>query len=140
MKALYTAIYTLFTATSGGPPAVHNSFYTAIGGRLYFTEAPQAATFPYCVYSMISNTPEYFFNDELYEEFLIQFSLFDQDNSASDIGTNMGYLKSLFDDCSITVASYGHLLFERELSGMLRDADNNIWHYSVDYNVILEKS
>jgi len=136
MKALYTAIYSKFTAEVAG---AHNSFYTAIGGRLYFAEAPQGATFPYCVYSMISNTPEYFFNDELYEEFLIQFSLFDQDSSAGDIGTNVGYLKSLFDDCSITVASYGHLLFEREMGRLLRDAENNIWHYAVDYNVILEK-
>lgn len=134
MKTLFTGIYSLFVAE----PA--NAFYTAIGGRLYLGEAPQGATYPYCVYSMPSNVPEYYFSGERLEEFLIQFSIFDKDGSASDIGTLFENLKTLFDDCTVTVAGYTCLIFERSLARLIRHPADNVWQHTVQYEVTLEKN
>lgn len=136
MKALFTGIYSHFTAESGG---AHNTFYTNIGGRLYFTRAPQGATFPYAVFWMVSHSPEYYFNNELYEEFAIQFDLFDEDQSSSNIGTYVSNMQTLFDDAAVTVTGYGTLIFERELAHLLRHEDINIWQWAVEYTVLLEK-
>jgi len=134
MKTLFTGIYSKFTAL----PA--NALYTALSGRLYFTEAPQDSTFPYCVFSMVSDVPDYYFGGEQFETYLVEFNIFDEDNSASDIGTLYENLKTLYDDCSITVVGYSNVIFEREHTNLFRDEENNVWQYNVQYYVMLEKS
>lgn len=129
MKALFTGIFNLFTT---GTPAI----YTSVGGRLYLTEAPQNTSFPYIVYYLISNDYDFQFEED-YEEFIIQFNIFDDDASASDIGTYFENLKSLYDWSSPTVTGYSVINFTREFAQLARDDD--VWQYTVQYRVLLEK-
>ena len=133
MKVLFSAIKTRFDATP-------NDFYTAMGGRLYFYEAEQGATYPYCVYQMISDAPEYYFNDERFEDFLIQFSIFDNDQSAVGITDDYEALKTHFDDVSLSVTGYTNVVFEREGARLVRNPTDNVWQYSADYRVMCEKN
>ena len=133
MKALFDAIYTRFSTT--------NTFNTSVGGRMYFMEAPQGATFPYAVYFPVSATTDWTFNDTIdFEEYLIQFSIFSRDESAIEIANCYEYLKDLYDFCVLSVTGYTHIHMHRELAIMTRDPDEKIWKYNVDYNVLLEEN
>ena len=134
MNSLFTAIYNRFSATTT------SGFYNDISGRLYHNNAPQGATFPYCVYFSVDDDNELDFTDER-EDFLLQFNIFSQNNSASQAGTLLESLKTMFDNCSLTVTGWNHLQFLRD-----RVIPNNdfsqvppLQGYSVEYNVLLEK-
>lgn len=130
MKELFAAIYTQFNAT--------NDLKTALGGRMYPYEAPQNVTFPYCVYSMVSDMHEQDFSDD-HEYIDVQFSLFSEENSLEQVGTLYGYLKELFDNQTLTVSGYDHLTFTRGLSQLIKDVEMGTWHYVVEYEVLLER-
>lgn len=130
MKALFTGIYNLFTT---GSPAI----YTNLSGKLYLTEAPQNTTFPYMVYYLVSNDYDYQFVED-FEVFLIQFNIFDDNASASNIGTYFENLKTLYDWATPTVSGYSVVRMVREFAQLARDDD--VWQYSVQYNVWLKKN
>ena len=134
MNPVFTGVYNLFKAL----PA--NTFYTAIGGRLYKDQAPQGATFPYCVYFSVSDVDELNFTDEQ-EDFLIQFNIFSLNNSATEAGTLLESLKTMFDNCNLTVTDWRHLKFQRDFVIPNNDFSQvtPIQGYSVQYNVLLEK-
>jgi len=134
VRVLFAAIKTKFDAVKVG------NFYADMSGRLYFHEAPQGATYPYCVYQMISDAPEYYFNSERFEDFLIQFAIFDNDQSGYDITGYYESLKTMFDDVVLTVSGYTNVIFERESARLTRDPEDNVWQYSVDYRVMCEKN
>ena len=131
MKALFTGIYNLFTT---GPPAI----YTNVGGRFYLTEAPQNTTFPYIVYYVESNDYDYQFVED-FEDFLIQFNIFDDDvSSASNISTYFENLKTLFDWSLPTVSGYSIVRFVREFATLARD--DEVWQYTIQYRILLQKN
>jgi hypothetical protein len=135
MLAITTAIYNKCIALP------YNSFYTAIGGRLYKIIAPQNALLPYCVYWIVAESPDYTFST-VTEDIVLRFDLFDDGNvnsSSTTIETNYGYLISLYDDCKLTVSGETHLLMERMSSNLTLEEDNT-WHYSVDYRIMTIKN
>ena len=135
MKAIYDAIYAKF-APSGTKPSV----YSDLGGRMYPHEAPQGVTFPYGVYMLIGDSPDYYFDDEQLEDLTVQFMLFDKPGNSSSVNlmTYYGHLDALYNKCSLTVVGYTHLEMVREWGYPLRDLENNIWQYVVQYGVLLE--
>jgi len=134
MNALYTAIYNLFKATP------HNDFYNAVNG-LYLHKAPQGTDYPYCVYFPVSATNDLDFTDEK-ENFLVQFNIFSQSNSASEAGDILGYLKDLYDNCSLNVSGWNPLKFQRDFVIPFNDLEQEppIYGYSVQYTCLLEKA
>lgn len=130
MKALFTGIFSLFTT---GTPAI----FTDVSGKLYLEEAPQNTAFPYIVYHLISNDYDFQFEED-YEEFILQFNIFDDDRSSSDIGGYFEHLKSLYDWSTPTVTGYRVESFTREFAQLARDDD--VWQYSVQYRIRLEKN
>lgn len=137
MNALFTGIYSAFTAGAPGSPT---ALYTALSGRMYLKKAPQEATFPYVVYDLITAIDELDFTDEN-ETFILQFDIFTQNNSASSAGSILGNLKTLYDDCSLTVVGYRHLYMTRD--SVIPNDDIKqvppIMGYSVQYECQLEK-
>ena len=127
------AIYSYFSAEP------HNDFYNDISGRLYFSEAPQGTARPYAVQHLISQEPEYFFGSERFEDFLVQFDLYDESQSAVNIGNYYNHMCKLFDHAAIAVTGFGTIKFERESSRFIRDPESNVWRYTVDYSIKLEK-
>lgn len=154
MNSLFTAIYTLFTPgiritedsdtriTESGDTRITDKFidfYTDIGGRLYLGVAPQEATFPYCVYSG-DRTTGLDFTDEL-RTFLISFDIFSKNNSSFEAGEILEDLKTMFDNCNLSVSGWNHLQFKRDSVTPNNDYSQvpPVVGYSVDYEVLLEQ-
>lgn len=132
MKELFTGIYNLFNAG--------NTFKTAVGGQMYLHEAPQdVATFPYAVYTMIVGLSDWTFTEST-EETLMQFSIFSESRSATEVTEAFTKMMTLFDDAILTVVGYDHVYMHREASRLIRDSLSNTWHYSADYRILLEKA
>jgi hypothetical protein len=136
MKNLKDAIYAKFIQDNGG----HNSFYTAIGGRLYYERAKQKATLPYAVYNLISDVPDWTFTT-FFERARIQFNLYSSDNSDGEVEDMYTALKDLFDWCDLTtITGNVHLYMRRELARLSRDSEDDVWDYQVDYEIMMEKN
>jgi len=155
MNNLFTAIYTLFMPgirisesgdtriTESGNTRITDKFldfYDDIDGRLYLDVAPQQSTFPYCVYTG-DRTTELDFSEE-HRLFLIKFDIFSQNNSAFEAGEILENLKTMFDNCSLTVTGWRHLQFKRSMVHPNNDFTQTppIQGYSVEYEVLLEKA
>lgn len=134
MNELFTAIYTYFTSDVLAP------FYVGIGGRLYLKKAPQEATFPYCVYFMVTDDEDDDFTDNR-EDIEIQFNIFSENNSSLEAGQLLGSLKTMFDDSNFDVSGWNLLMFRRRQ--VLENDDFSqvppIYGYSAMYDIILEK-
>ena len=134
MNSLFTAIINHFNNTTA------SGFFNDISGRLRHNVAKQGETFPYCVYFSVSDIDDLDFSDE-HEDFLIQFNIFSQNNSALEAGNLLESLKTMFDDCSLTVTGWNHLRFARD--SIIPNNDFSqvppINGYSIDYDVLLEK-
>lgn len=130
MKELFVGIWSRFNAT--------NTFKTAIGGRMYPHEAPQTPTFPYAVYSLISDNPEFDFSDD-HVAVQVQFSVYSEQSSPSQSFDLFDLLKTLFDDAKPTVTGWTVLRFQRGQAQLDRDIEMKTWGYIVEYDILLER-
>jgi len=136
MKNILTAIYSKFTGSE---------LSSDVGGRIYLDQAPDNCQFPYVVYSVISVTPDDVFAKKG-KQSLAQFSLFSANPSAVEISTMHGYLKALFDDCSMTITSNTLLwMHEVNLTTMVEDITvgegvQSVKHWAADYEVVTQDS
>lgn len=103
---------------------------------MYHGEAPQGATFPYVVQTAVSHEQDWTFSDSL-EEALVQFSIYTNEEGATDLGTIWGYLTDLYDDASPSVSGYTSVSMIRGQSIPLRVPSDNVWQYAVEYDCIL---
>ncbi len=135
MNSLFTAIWDRFATTTG------SGFYNDVSGRMYLNHAPQESTFPYCVYFSVSDFDDLDFTDER-EDFLMQFNIFSDKNSATEAGDLLESLKTMFDNCSLTVTNWRHLQFQRNLVIPNNDFSQvpPIHGFSIEYDVLLEKT
>ena len=135
MNALFKAIINHFNATTG------SGFYNDISGRLRLNIAKQGEIFPYCVCFSVSDVDDLDFSEE-HEDFLIQFNIFSQNNSAVEAGDLLEALKTMFDNCSLTVTGWRHLQFQRSLVMPNNDFSQvpSIHGYSIEYEALLEKT
>jgi hypothetical protein len=91
-----------------------DDFYTGIGGRLHYQQAPQNELFPYATWSIISHNPEYWMGGLQFEYLMIQINIFSQSTSAEEVEGLEKYCQTLFDDeLSMTVTGYTVKKFER---------------------------
>ena len=132
MQVLFTGLYSKFTGSTGV-----GSLYALLGGRLHPNEAPQGSAYPYGVYYLISDVPEYTFSETI-ENTLIQFNLFDDDSSATDINTAFTALTTLYDWETISIDGYTSIYMQRELSYLLRESD--VWNYMIQYRLVFQKN
>jgi hypothetical protein len=129
MNALLTGIYTKFNAG--------NTFKTAVGGRLYTRYAPQGTTFPYSVLDIVTGIGDWNF-DQDFDDIDIQFNLFSQSTSETEIGTLYSTLRALFDDCALTVSGYTHLFMQYDQYWSFFNANENVRQYAVQYSILLK--
>jgi len=135
MNSLFTAIWDRFSSTTA------SGFYNDLSGRMYLNHAPQETTFPFCVYFVVSDFDELDFAEER-EDFAMQFNVFSENNSATEAGNLLGSLKTMFDNCSLTVTNWRHILFQRNFIAQNNDFSQvpPIHGYSVEYDILLEKT
>lgn len=121
-------------------------FWQAIGGRLYDTEAPQDAEYPYAVYVIISDTGHDTFKDRL-DRVYIQFTFYSSasiSGEIKDIDTN---LAEILKDKTFTVDGETVIEMQRvQANGPYREqADVSEgtgahWRMDVDYEATIQYS
>lgn len=104
---------------------------------MFFTEAPQGSTYPYGVYHLISNVPSWVFGTtaNTMENYIIQFNLYSEKSSSTDINTAFLALTTLYDWCDLTIDGYSHIYMKREMSNLTRESVSRIWDYFVQYRI-----
>ncbi len=112
---------------------------TSVGGRIYLDEAPEGAEFPYVVAQIISNVPEYP-GGKTIEGALIQFSIFSASKDYTEITGILTNLRSLYDDCSLTITGETLIYFIRgNLTTMVEEVTNagtvGVKHYAQEYEL-----
>jgi len=132
VKELATALYNKFNDST-------NEIYIDVNGRFYRQEAPPKTAYPYMVYKFITTIPEEGFETQ-YEQVRVQFDLFSNKASSSEVETMYIHLKDLYDWCSLTLDGYSCVYMKRVLARTFKDPDTNDWVYNVDYLVFLEKN
>lgn len=121
-----------------GKCAAGTSLYTDIGGRMYKGEAPQRATFPYVVFFVVSDVPEYPSSHTI-EEVLVQFSIYSITSSSTEIEDALTDLRTLYDNCSLSITSNTLIHFTRGNLTCMRDevettsGTKGVWHYAQEY-------
>lgn len=131
MKVLLQAIITEMAGSD---------FNTNIGGRLFLSEAPPNSAYPYCVYDIISSVPdEYFVLSPALEDFGISFQIWTEETSAVDVNDLFEDLKTVYDNCELTVTGYTFVHMWRTFSNLNRQPHTNLWQYTSDYDVMVAK-
>jgi hypothetical protein len=132
MKALFKGIYDKYLTV--------NDFRTALTGGLYLQNAPQNNSLPYGVYWQISDTTDFNFSS-LFDIYAIQFDLIEDESGGYDsIGDLYDKCIALFDDCTLTVTGYQFLGMERQADYLIKDDDQDVWQYSIEYEIWLRKT
>jgi len=136
LKILTTAIY---GKLSGSALAAH------VGNRLFKGRAPEGAEYPYIVYLLITDMPDYTFKNTL-ENVTIQFSLFSANPSTSEAEDMFTDLKTLYDDCTFSISASTLIWMIRQNAILMaedhtvKDGTIQVWHYAVDYSIITERA
>ncbi len=133
MEELFTGMMTKFNASTS------DSFYVSVGGRLYNTFAPQPTVYPYAVFFLVSDVPEFRFGQEIQDDIVLQFNLFSDDNDGVEINNMHQYLKTFWDDSTFTITGFNNLYFIRTNGFLLRDEERSVWQYAVEYEVMIEQ-
>ena len=122
--------------------AIYNKYTaSALTYGFYYGKAPQESTFPYIVFFDVSNVNDVDFSEER-EDLMVQFNIFSENNSPTESETMLTGLRTLFDDCSITVTGWSHLYMQRGNTYPNNDyaQDPPIHGFSVEYDILIEKT
>jgi hypothetical protein len=142
MKNFYIALMTYFNTETA---EAHNSFYDDIGGRLFQGDAPDGTAYPYCVFMHIVDTQIDTFKNKM-DDIIIQFSIFSEQSSSVEVHDAMTHLKSLLDDCELSISGGDLVSFFRITDGLQREevttpsGEQMIWHFHCDYHAVFERA
>jgi hypothetical protein len=136
MNYLKAAIYTKFTAKIG---AVYPAVYTSVGGRFYYEDAPEDTAFPFIVYTIDDYEADYTFTSE-FAEVEVCFDIYSSASSSSEVDTILSNLRTLFDDCSLSISGYRLVRFRFDKVTALHNMIDSRWRYSVRYEILIEKT
>lgn len=104
---------------------------------LWNTLAPQDAVFPYGVFQLISDVPDWTFTED-FENILLQFNLFSDTSNPVQICALFELLKTAFDFLELSIANYETVSMIRENAILTRI--ESVWQYNVTYRVMLQKN
>jgi len=127
MTDLFAAIMTRYAAVP---------LSASLTGGLWNTQAPQDVVFPYGVFQLISDVPDWTFGEN-FENVLIQFNLFSDTSDPMQICALFELLKTAFDFLELSVANYETVSMIRENAIL---TCNDYWQYNVTYRIMLQKN
>ena len=122
-----------------------SAIYNDVGGRVYYRKAP-VNEYPRLVYSFITETPDNVFTKKG-ESNLMQFDLFFPDSLGEAVLTTAYQdLRTLMDNCQLTVSGYGLVQFtwqntvplDEEVDA-LPDGSTGLAHRAVDYQIDIQE-
>jgi len=123
----------IFSKLSGSALSAH------IGTRLISHYADEGTTYPYIVYFVVTDIPEYP-GGKTIEKFLIQFSLFSLLSGPTEVESMLTDLWTLYDDVVLTVAGYTGIYFIRGILTEMREDHTTpagtfgVYHYVQEYD------
>jgi len=139
MKNLVTAITTKITTPT-------SNFYNDVGGRVYYRRPPQGArTLPDCIISIVVDSPDDVFAKKG-KDVAIQFSLFSESSSITEIDTMHTDLKALFDDAKLTITGSTMVIMKWERTVPMNEivitvnGEQDVDFWAVDYSISLQDS
>jgi len=132
MKNLTTAIWGQLAGSS---------LYTDVAGRLFKGRAPDGTSYPYVVYFVVTDMPDRVF-DGLYEDVIIQFSLFSTASVTTEVEDMFTHLKTLYDEKSFSITGStliwmqrGNTSFSVEDHTTTKAGTQQVFAYHCDFNV-----
>ena len=137
MRPVWKGIYGQFTASTSA------AFYADMRGQMFLQQARQNTTFPYCVFSIVSDDHSWKFAGIDVEDMLVQFNIFDNRHS-SDIGKHYDDLNTMYDGKNLTTTGYNFINMNLDWSNMvvyteeITKPNRPIWQYTVQYNMMIQ--
>ena len=129
MTEIETAIWSHYNSIA----AMKTSFVNG----LHNTQADQNTNYPFAVFQIISDVPEYNFTDD-FEDVLIQFRLLSkQFGSSSELNGMFTNLKSGFDFAVLTITDYTTVQMIRESA--IKSKDEDVWQYLILYRLLVQR-
>jgi hypothetical protein len=109
---------------------------------MYPYKGKETSTYPFAVYTLITNNPDYTFDTNPIEVMQIQFSIYDNDVSPATALDAQEKLWDLYDDATLTVSGYGQLSMIRQSTTLRRGevANPEIWASHTTYEIMIEKT
>jgi len=131
MKALFRGIYTAFDN--------NEALKAALTGGLHKVKAKQGAVCPYAVFTMVDRVPANTL-DETYEEFMVQFNIFSESDTADAVCDLFELLDAVYENGTLTVDGYTFNYMRRRLSVMPPSDVEGVFQYTARYEVLIEKN
>jgi len=135
LTGLLTSIFTAFNGA--GPTAIH----TSLSGRMFTGYAPPGTAFPYAVVSIPSQGNDWTFGaNAKFDDIDIQFNIYSQSASQSEIGTCYTNMRTLYDDTTLVVPGGVHTMIymQYDMAWLLFDPEEDVRQYVLQYNVLLQ--
>lgn len=139
MKAINDAIKLKVDETTED---VHNTFYTAIGGRFYFVDAPQSVVFPYSVYHSIDELQDWNFGSSPSKRtnVTIQIDCLSETRGATEIESIRTALISLFEYKTVILSVTSFTFIYMKFVGATGpEKIDEIWNYNARYEIEVEE-
>ena len=134
MTDIFEAIYQRYAKFRGGQDA-----YTLTGGRLYRTQAPAGADFPYIIVSNFGGIIHEMFSGEALEDINIQFSIYDKfRNDASNASAAMLSLIAIFNWCDLYIPGAQKFIRMRR-EGMQIEQSEELTHVHISQDFRVER-
>jgi len=138
MKALTKAIYGKLTGSA---------LEAYIPGRLYKGRALPGTEYPYVEYGVATGDPEYTFSDT-FENVVIQFDIYSAEAGSTQVEDIYTALTALYDDCALSPTSEtlvhmrrsNYNLISEEHSTPTPNSFQQVWHYSIDYDILIQRT
>jgi hypothetical protein len=139
MKEFTKGLYDYFTFNE-----YRGGFWQDVGGRLFDTEAPQKAQFPYAVYFIVSDVSNDTFSERI-DNVSIQFSLFSNASGTGEIKDMETHLADLFKNKAFTVEDETIIeMWRLQANGPYRvpadteEGTGAYWQMDVDYEAVVQ--
>lgn len=136
MEELIDAIATTFAA--------NGTLVATCAGNLWFEEAAQVPTYPYGVFFINNVIPTASLpattETNQREEYMTQFSFWDDDVDRSDMMTIESEMKSTFDYQAMTVSVHTNWSTRPMGSRIMRVKEAKRWHLVMEYSIQLQKT
>lgn len=120
-----------------------SDFLNAVSGRFFKGRAPQNTDYPYCVYNIVSTSPEKTYN-EVFENTIVSFSIFSEASGSTEIEDIYTYLNALYDECTLTITGWTLIWMKRTNASLLPEEHNtpngviDVWHYAIDFEIKMQ--
>lgn len=136
MKALTAAIYEKLSGSD---------LEGYVSNRFYKMRAPFDVEYPYIVFKLLIGNPEYTFV-ESYEDVTIQFDIFSKKTSTDEVENIYTALTDLYDNAILIPTNERVLNCQRSSQTLINEehttetAEEQVYHYAIDYEIYLERS